>query len=177
MNDAPVHGAAVALQGTDPSDAQDIQTVTTNDSGFFELRDVAAGRPYKVSIRAAGFAEWVSPVVTLDPGQSKILDVNQLRIEEVTTAVTVTPESNDEIANWRHTEEQQRGFKGSSRIFTPSTTQIPRRLRPSLIQSGAQSRQRSIYSGWGSDARRIRTSSEQPRLPPGRRGLRRKVCR
>ena len=108
MNDSPVAGASVALQGPEPGD---IRTVTTNDSGFFEIRDVAAGRPYTVSIRAAGFSEWDSPAVTLEPGQSRILDVSKLQIQEVQTNVTVTPESDEQIATEQvKTEEKQRGF-------------------------------------------------------------------
>lgn len=111
MNDAPVSGVTVALQGSDFSPNSEVRTVTTNESGFFEIRDVVAGRPYVVSIRAAGFSEWDSPAVTLEPGQSKILDVDKLRIEEVQTLVTVTPESSEEIATEEvKTEEKQRGF-------------------------------------------------------------------
>ena len=108
MNDAPVSGAIVALRGSDDGE---VRSVTTNESGFFEIRDVEAGRTYGVSIRAAGFAEWDSPAVTLDPGQSKILDVSKLRIEEVQTVITVTPESAEEIATEQvKTAEKQRGF-------------------------------------------------------------------
>jgi hypothetical protein len=108
MNDAPVPAAIVALQEPDGSD---VRSVTTNESGFFEIRDVEAGRPYGVSIRAAGFSEWDSPVVTLEPGQSKILDVSQLRIEQVQTAITVTPESSEQIATEQvKAAEKQRGF-------------------------------------------------------------------
>ena len=78
VNDGPVPGASVALQGLDSSD---LRSVTTNENGFFEFRDVEPGRPYQVKIRAAGFSEWDSPIVTLDSGQSEILDVAKLRIE------------------------------------------------------------------------------------------------
>lgn len=108
MNDAPVSGAIVALRGSDDGE---VRSVTTNESGFFEIRDVEAGRTYGVSIRAPGFDEWDSPAVTLDPGQSKILDVDKLRIEEVQTVITVTPESVEEIATEQvKTAEKQRGF-------------------------------------------------------------------
>jgi hypothetical protein len=108
MNDAPVPGASVTLQGSDPGD---VRSVTTNESGFFEIRDVEPGRPYQVSIRAAGFAEWDSPAVTLEPGQSKILDVSKLQIQEVQTIITVTPETSEEIATEQvKAAERQRGF-------------------------------------------------------------------
>ena len=108
VNDDPVPGAAVILQ--DP-ESSDVRTVTTNDNGFFEIRDVEPGSPYHVTISARGFAGWASPVVILDPGQYKILDVSKVRIEEVQTTVTVTPESSEEIAIQQvKIEEKQRGF-------------------------------------------------------------------
>ena len=107
VNDTPVSGASVALQGRDSSD---LRLVTTDENGYFEIRDVEPGRPYQVNIRAAGFSEWDSPIVTLGSGQSEILDA-KLRIEEVQTAVTVTPESSDEIATEQvKAQEKQRGF-------------------------------------------------------------------
>ena len=108
MNEAPVPGAVVSLRGNAPGD---VRSVTTNESGFFELRDVEPGRPYQVSINAAGFAEWDSPAVTLEPGQSEILDVSKLQIEEVQTIITVTPETSEEIATEQvKAAEKQRGF-------------------------------------------------------------------
>jgi hypothetical protein len=108
VNDGPVPGASVAIQG---SDSSDVRSVTTNENGFYEIRDVVAGRPYEVKVRAEGFAEWDSPMLTLSPGQSTILDVANLRIEEVQTSVTVTPASSDEIATEQvKSEEKQRGF-------------------------------------------------------------------
>ena len=108
VNDAPVPGAVVILQG---SDSSDVRSATTNENGFYEIRDVEAGRPYQVKVTAAGFSEWDSPVLTLNPGHSEIVDVAKLRIEEVQTRVTVTPESSDQIAIEQvKAEEKQRGF-------------------------------------------------------------------
>jgi hypothetical protein len=108
VNETPVPGATVTLQRRA---AEDVRSVTTNENGFFEIRDVEPGRPYQVGIHAAGFSEWQSPVVTLDAGQSKILDVSKLQIEAVQTNVTVTPESSQEIAIEQvKAQEKQRGF-------------------------------------------------------------------
>ena len=107
VGDTPVPGASVALQGRDSSD---LRLVTTDENGYFEIRDVEPGRPYQVNIRAAGFSEWDSPIVTLGSGVSEILDA-KLRIEAVKTAVTVTPKSSDEIATEQvKAQERQRGF-------------------------------------------------------------------
>jgi hypothetical protein len=108
VNDTPILDASVVLQG---HDSNDIRSVMTKENGFFEIRNIEAGRPYQVTIRAAGFSEWHSPVVTLDLGQSKVLEVTKLRIEEVTTTVTVTPDNSGEIATQQvKAEERQRGF-------------------------------------------------------------------
>jgi hypothetical protein len=107
VNDTPVSGAAVALQGPDSSD---LRLVTTDENGFFEIRDVQPGRPYQVNVRAEGFSEWDSPIITLGSGRSEMLDA-KLRIEEMKTSVTVTPESSDEIATKQvEAQEKQRGF-------------------------------------------------------------------
>ncbi len=108
INDDPVAGASVDLEGPEPSDAR---TVTTNDKGVFEIPDVEAGIPYHVTVSAKGFARWESPVVIVKPGQAETLNVSKLNIEEVDTTVTVTPESSDEIAVQDvKIEEKQRGF-------------------------------------------------------------------
>jgi hypothetical protein len=107
-NDNPVGGATIGLHGAEPSD---VPTVMTNDAGVFEIHDVEPGIPYQVTISVTGFANWESPVIVLKPGQRKVLDVNKLRIEEVHTTVTVTPESSNEMAIQQvKIEEKQRGF-------------------------------------------------------------------
>ena len=108
INDDPVAGATIGLHGTEPSH---VRTVMTNDDGFFEIHDVEPGIPYHVTISAAGLAQWESPVVVLKPGQREVLDVSKLQIEEVHTAITVTPESSEEVAVQQvKIEEKQRGF-------------------------------------------------------------------
>ena len=133
VNDAPVPGANVVLQG---NDSGDVRSVTTNENGFYEIRDVAAGRPYKVRVQAPGFSEWQSPVVTVESGQSKILDVDKLRIEEVQTAVTVTPETTEEIATAQvKAEEKQRGFAiipNFYAVYSPNPAPLTTKLKFSL---------------------------------------------
>lgn len=108
INSSPVPGATVRLQGDGPDNGR---SGTTNENGFFEIRDVPAGRPYQVIVRSDGFADWESPVFSLESGQSKIVDVANLQIKEVETVVTVTPETTEEIAAQQvKSEERQRGF-------------------------------------------------------------------
>jgi hypothetical protein len=133
INDGPVPGATVSLKGSEPGD---VRSVTTDENGFFEIGDVEPGRPYEVSIRAAGFSEWESPVVTIEPGQSKILEVSKLEIEEVQTSITVTPESSEEIATEQvKTEERQRGFAiipNFYAVYTPDPAPLTAKLKFTL---------------------------------------------
>jgi hypothetical protein len=108
VNNDPVIGASVVVQGPEPSD---VRTVTTNGDGLFEIPSLQPGISYHVTISAQGFAPWESPTIILKPGQRETLSVDKLKIAEVTTSVTVTPESSDEIALQEvKIEEKQRGL-------------------------------------------------------------------
>jgi hypothetical protein len=108
VNDLPIPGALVNLHA---GDSDDVRSVTTNENGFYQFLTVEPRLAYQISIRAAGFAQWDSPVVTVDAGQSTIVDVTKLRIEEVQTSITVTPENSNDIATAQvKAEEKQRGF-------------------------------------------------------------------
>jgi hypothetical protein len=116
INGQPVEGATVSLKGPR---ATDLRKVTTSGLGFFELDDVATGISYHVTVSATGFAQWESPLIVLQPGEREQLDVGKLRIEEVHTTVTVSPESSDEIAMQQvKIEEKQRGFGIIPNFFT-----------------------------------------------------------
>ena len=86
VNDNTVPGASVLLQGPSPSDRR---TVVTSDNGAFQFQDVKPGTPYHITVSAKGFADWTSPVVTLIPGEYKILTGSKLRIAEARSTVTV----------------------------------------------------------------------------------------
>jgi hypothetical protein len=108
INDNPVAGATIGLHDTEPSH---VRTAMSNDAGFFEIGDLEPGILYHVTVSARGLALWESPVFVLKPGQREVLDVSKLQIEEVQTAITVTPESSDEVAVQQvKVEETQRGF-------------------------------------------------------------------
>jgi len=106
--------------------------VTTDENGYFEILDVEAGRPHQVSIRATGFSERDSPVVTIGSGQSELVDA-KLGIEEVKTAITVTPESSDKIANEQvKSQERQRGFiiiSNLNAVYIPNPAPLNARLK------------------------------------------------
>ena len=108
INDQPVAGATVSLNGPN---ASDVRTVKTSELGFFELVDVAPGISYRVTVSATGFDLWESPLLVLQPGQREHLDVDKLRIKELQTTVTVSPETSNEIAIQQvKVEEKQRGL-------------------------------------------------------------------
>ena len=86
VNDNTIPGATVLLQGPVPNDRR---TIATGDNGAFEFHDVKPGIPYHVSITAKGFADWTSPLVTLAPGQYKILAGSKLRIEQARSTINV----------------------------------------------------------------------------------------
>lgn len=107
VNGDTVAGATVAVEGTDPTDTR---TLKSNENGYFEFHDLKPGIPYLVKITANGFTDWSSPHITLEPGQFKIVDGIQLKVQQAETTVYVT-QTADEIATEQvHVEENQRLF-------------------------------------------------------------------
>jgi Carboxypeptidase regulatory-like domain len=129
----PVRDATVVLRGTLLTDQR---TVGTNDNGFFEIHDVGPGISYHVTVIAAGFADWTSSDVTLSPGQYEILTGIELRIEELRTTVTVSPQTSEEIAAEQvEAEEMQRGFgiiPNFLEVYNPDAEPLTWRLKFSL---------------------------------------------
>jgi hypothetical protein len=107
VNDNTVPGATVVLQGPVDSDRR---TLVTSDSGAFEFHDVKPGIPYHVSIAAKGFADWTSPVLTLTPGQYKILTGSKLRIEQARSTINVGYDPVQVATEQVKVQESQRVF-------------------------------------------------------------------
>ena len=105
MNQDTVPAAAVTLESAGDSDRR---SVVANDNGYFEFHDLKPGISYQVSITAAGFADWQSPAVILDPGQFKILADIQLRIKTQLTTVQVTYNPVEVATEQVKVQEQQR---------------------------------------------------------------------
>jgi hypothetical protein len=90
IQDDSIPDATVTLTGSTPSDQA---TVTSNESGFFTLKNLHPSVPYHLSISAKGFAVWTSPEIILKPGQQLDLAGIKLQISVVETTVTaLTPE-------------------------------------------------------------------------------------
>jgi len=105
VNDDPVPGATVVLQGPAPADPR---TVESNDNGFFEFNDLAPGIPYHVTISAQGFANWTSPDVILKPGETQILTGSKLQIAQALTTISVAYTAEEVATEQVRVEEQQR---------------------------------------------------------------------
>jgi Carboxypeptidase regulatory-like domain len=102
--DAVIPGATIRLHA---QAAGESRTATTNESGSFELRDLAPGVSYQITVSANGFADWTSPPVELRPGQALQMQAIQLKISVVETtvaAVTVEQLAREQVK----AEEKQR---------------------------------------------------------------------
>jgi hypothetical protein len=104
-NGDPVPGASVILQGPTQSDSY---TAVAGDNGFFQLRNVRSGVPFRVTIHAQGFADWISPPVVIGAGQSKLLKDCTLQLEEVQTTVDLGYSSVKVATEQVATQEKQR---------------------------------------------------------------------
>ena len=127
-NGDTVPGATVVLQGPESSDRY---TITANERGFFEFRDLTPATPYQVAIRADGFAEWTSPSIVLEPSQYKILTDCKLRLEEVQTSVNVHYSSVEVATEQVAAQEKQRVF-GVIPNFYVNYDRHPEPLTPKL---------------------------------------------
>ena len=105
VNDDPVPGATVVLEGPAPADPR---TVVSNDNGFFEFNDLAPGTPYHVTISAQGFANWTSPDIILKPGETQILTGSKLQIAQALTTISVAYTAEEVATEQVKVEEQQR---------------------------------------------------------------------
>jgi len=106
INNDPVPGATVILKN--PDSVQ--QTVVTGENGSFEFNQLRPGIVYRIDVSASGFAAWISPTITLEAGQYKILTGVQLRIETERTTVNVHYDPVEIATEQIKIEEQQRVF-------------------------------------------------------------------
>jgi hypothetical protein len=88
--DAAIPAAIVILDGP-AGTAQ--QRLTADDAGWFEFTNLDPSVAYTVTVEATGFTPWTSSPVSLQPGQSLMLDGIKLNISSVeTTVVAMTVE-------------------------------------------------------------------------------------
>jgi hypothetical protein len=104
--EAAIPAATITLNGPAGSEQH---TLTADEAGWFELTNLDPSVTYTVTIRAKGFTAWTSAPVTLQPGQSLMLDDIKLRISAVETtvmALTVEQLARQQVS----AEEEQRVF-------------------------------------------------------------------
>jgi Carboxypeptidase regulatory-like domain len=105
VNGDTISEANVTIEGPNP---QDRRAGTANEDGYFEFHDLKPGVPYQVKVQAEGFSEWISPAITLEPSQFKILTDIHLRVQLASTTINVT-QTTEEIATQQvQFEEKQR---------------------------------------------------------------------
>ncbi len=107
VQDEVIPGAALILEGPDGGNRKE---TTANDYGFFEFADVKPGAGYHLTIKAKGFADWVSPAITVDSGQVEILPGIKMELEGEQQSVTVYSSSIELATEEVRIAEQQRIF-------------------------------------------------------------------
>jgi hypothetical protein len=105
-NNDTVSGATVVLEGPV---LKDPRTVVSDDSGLFEFNNLDPGT-YTVRVSAKGFANWISPAITVKPGQYVILAGSRLKIAEELTTVSVVYSPAEVATQEVKIAEQQRIF-------------------------------------------------------------------
>lgn len=100
-----IPGAVVALQGPDPAGERES---TANDNGFFEFKGLKPGVGYRLTIKAKGFVDWVSPALDLSPGQVEIVPNIKMELQGQQVSVTVSASPEELATEQVQIAEQQR---------------------------------------------------------------------
>jgi hypothetical protein len=131
VQDAAVSAATVTIDGPAPSDHR---TLSTNETGWFEIKDLKPAVSYKVTVAANGFAAWTSSAVVLTPGQALELPDIKLKLSVVET--TVVALTGEQLATQQVNLEQKQRILGVIPNFyvvydknaVPLTTKLKYRL-------------------------------------------------
>ncbi len=105
--DEVIPGAAVTLEGPGPGN---LTKTTSNDSGFFEFKNLTPGTGYRITIKAKGFADWASPGLQLSSGQIEIVPDIKMELEGGQTSITVSASPEELATEQVQIAEQQRVF-------------------------------------------------------------------
>ena len=107
VQDAAVPAAKVTIDGPASSDHR---TLMTNETGWFEINDLAPAVSYKITVAANGFAEWTSSAFVLTPGQALELPDIKLKLSVVET--TVVALTGEQLATQQVNLEQKQRILG-----------------------------------------------------------------
>jgi hypothetical protein len=95
--DASISGTVTDESGDVIPDAEIVlagdgltRNATSNDNGFFELRNLQPSDSYHLVVTANGFAIWKSNILHLDAGQFLIVDNIKLKLAGAPVSVTVS---------------------------------------------------------------------------------------
>ena len=164
----PVFKATVTLTGLDSTDQK---TIVTPENGFFEFRDVKPGVSYHITIRATGFADWVSPAITLTPGQINLLGGIPLQLATQNTTVQVTSNPLEIATEQIRLEETQRvlgiipnyyvSYEGDN--AAPLTTKMKFKLALKVSYDPVTILGVGFFAG-------IRQATDSPDYPQGAKG-------
>ena len=85
-------------------------TILATENGLFQFNDVTPGSAFQLSISAKDFADWTSALITVNPGQFKIVTGIQLRVATARTTVDVHYDPVEVATKQFKAEEKQRVF-------------------------------------------------------------------
>jgi Carboxypeptidase regulatory-like domain len=100
-----IPGATVTLLA--PGSASS-RTATASENGGFSFDQVPPGGPYRITVRATGFADWTSADLELQPEQFVFLPAVHLTVSGGVTSVVVVANSAQLATEQVHVAEQQR---------------------------------------------------------------------
>lgn len=106
-NDDIIPGAYVTLQS--PVTGERRSTIS-GDNGSYTFGDLRPGVTYNITITAAGFITWKSPVILVKPGDIQFVTGSKLQITAEAASVTVYASSEQIAAEQVKAEERQRVF-------------------------------------------------------------------
>lgn len=119
-----IPGAAVILEGPLPADRRE---VVANDNAAFQFDELRADAAYHVRISVKGFVPWISPALTLAPGQHLLVSGVDLRLEGGEASVTVYASTEQIAVEQIRVAEQQRvlGFIPNFYVVYDSKNAVP----------------------------------------------------
>jgi hypothetical protein len=106
-NDDIIPDANITLQSSATGERR---STISGDNGSYTFDDLRPGVTYNITISAAGFVTWVSPVITVNPGHIQFVTGSKLQIAGEAASVTVYASSEQIAAEQVKAEERQRVF-------------------------------------------------------------------
>lgn len=128
LNGGVIPNATVVLREVQDNEPP---TIVPTTNGLFQFNDVTPGTAFQLSVSAKDFADWTSPLITVDPAQFKIVTGIELRIATARTIVDVHYDPVEVATEQFKAEEKQRVF-GVIPNFYVSYESDPAPLTPKM---------------------------------------------